>query len=1044
MRAPGIRTVLGLGLTLAALVTPVTAQDFVNFETPHVHPLDMTPDGSLLLAVNTADNRLELFDLSGGTPVPAGSISVGLDPVGVRARTNGEAWVANHLGDTVSVVDLATLRVKATLDTSDEPCDIVFAGTPERAFVSCSQANEIHVFDPTNLSAAATVVPLVGEDPRELAVSPDGSTVYAAIFESGNNTTILAPGMLPEGAFPFPHDMVGDPVGPHFGENPPPNNGAVFEPLENPLNDAPPHVGLIVRKGGDGAWRDDTGADWTPWVSGEFAAVSQRPEGWDMADHDVAQIDADTLAVSYHKGLMNLNMALGVNPVSGELAVVGTEALNWIRFEPNLQGVFIRVWMAVVDPTGFVAPAIADLNPHLDYTSPTVPQALRDQSLGDPRSVAFKADGSKAYVAGMGSNNLIVVDAAGARAGLAPTIEVGEGPTGVVVDDARGQLYVMNKFEGSLSVVDLGTELETSRVPFFDPTPDAIKDGRPFLYSTHDTSGLGHLACASCHVDGRWDRLAWDLGNPAGDMIATPNGQNWDANHPFLGNVTPPDFHPMKGPLTTQTLQDIIGKEPFHWRGDKDGLEDFNGAFVGLQGDDTMLTVSEMQAMEDFLATIHYPPNPYRELDNSLSTSVPLPGHFATGRYAPAGDPLPVGDATAGMSRFMTNPPPTLGGCTKCHTFPVGAGTDTTWNGSEFVPIPVGPRGGHHLMLLTDLKSKLKPMKVAQLRSTYEKTGFNLTQDVNTAGFGLTHDGAIDSIERDVTILMKDGETIQDVANLVAFIKSFPGSDLPLGSPTEVFHPPGQPSLDAHAAVGKQQTVDTPLGAPGQAALVAAYMAEADLDRVGLVVKGVRAGEPRGWTYQGGDLFQSDRDGETETSGSLLAGAAVGSELTFTVVPEGSETRIGIDRDLDGFFDRDELDAGSDPADAGDVPGGWTDLGQGLAGTYGIPQLTGEGSLLPLTDITLTLSGALESSAFIAIGGFSEANVWFFGGTLVPFPDILIQGLPTGPAGTLPLSAEVPASGFPPGQDIYFQFWVWDGAAPAGLAATNALRATAP
>ena len=50
---------------------------------------------------------------------------------------------------------------------------------------------------------------------------------------------------------------------------------------------------------------------------------------------------------------------------------------------------------------------------------------------------------------------------------------------------------------------------------------------------------------------------------------------------------------------------------------------------------------------------------------------------------------------------------------------------------------------------------------------------------------------------RDVTILMKDGETIQDVANLVAFIKSFPGSDLPLGSPTEVFHPPGQPSLDA-------------------------------------------------------------------------------------------------------------------------------------------------------------------------------------------------------------------------------------------------------
>jgi hypothetical protein len=32
-------------------------------------------------------------------------------------------------------------------------------------------------------------------------------------------------------------------------------------------------------------------------------------------------------------------------------------------------------------------------------------------------------------------------------------------------------------------------------------------------------------------------------------------------------------------------------------------------------------------------------------------------------------------------------------------------------------------------------------------------------------------------------------------------------------------------------------------------------------------------------------------------------------------VPKGTEQRIGVDEDEDGFFDRDELDAGSDPAD---------------------------------------------------------------------------------------------------------------------------------
>ena len=34
----------------------------------------------------------------------------------------------------------------------------------------------------------------------------------------------------------------------------------------------------------------------------------------------------------------------------------------------------------------------------------------------------------------------------------------------------------------------------------------------------------------------------------------------------------------MKGPMTTQTMIDIIGHEPHHWRGDRDGLEEFADA----------------------------------------------------------------------------------------------------------------------------------------------------------------------------------------------------------------------------------------------------------------------------------------------------------------------------------------------------------------------------------------------------------------------------------------------------------------------------------
>lgn len=80
-------------------------------------------------------------------------MQVGLEPVTVRARTDSEAWVVNHISDSVSIVDLDAMHVVATIYPGDEPCDVVFAGQPELAFVSVSQENRVLVFDPTNLDS---------------------------------------------------------------------------------------------------------------------------------------------------------------------------------------------------------------------------------------------------------------------------------------------------------------------------------------------------------------------------------------------------------------------------------------------------------------------------------------------------------------------------------------------------------------------------------------------------------------------------------------------------------------------------------------------------------------------------------------------------------------------------------------------------------------------------------------------------------------------------------------------------------------------------
>lgn len=150
---------------------------FVNFETPQVHPIDITPSGEVLVAVNTADNHLEVYDLVAGTPVRRGSVFTGLEPVSVRVRGNGEAWVVNQLSDSVSLVNLQSMRLERTVLVGDEPADIVFAGSPQRAWVSLAQPRQIVAFDPLAASPALTTIGISGSQPRALATSPDGSCV---------------------------------------------------------------------------------------------------------------------------------------------------------------------------------------------------------------------------------------------------------------------------------------------------------------------------------------------------------------------------------------------------------------------------------------------------------------------------------------------------------------------------------------------------------------------------------------------------------------------------------------------------------------------------------------------------------------------------------------------------------------------------------------------------------------------------------------------------------------------------------------------------
>ncbi|NNF07416.1 MAG: T9SS type A sorting domain-containing protein, partial [Candidatus Eisenbacteria bacterium] len=246
--------------------------------------------------------------------------------------------------------------------------------------------------------------------------------------------------------------------------------------------------------------------------------------------------------------------------------------------------------------------------------------------------------------------------------------------------------------------------------------------------------------------------------------------------------------------------------------------------------------------------------------------------------YVPPAD---GSDPVAGETAYMTGNLVGGANCVDCHSLPSGENGVIIPNNALLEP---------------------QDMVVPQLRNMYEKTRFDNTLSSTVRGFGFTHDGAVDDL---VSFLQfpafnfADDNERRDVAS---FLMAF--------------------DTGTHPAVGAQWTMDGTNEIAGTPRLNQLESA-ADANAIGLIVKGRDSfGDLRGWTYVGGGNYDPDRDAESVLSRAvLLALASTGSELTFTAVLEGCETRLGIDRDEDGFLDRDERDGGSDPADPNSTPG---------------------------------------------------------------------------------------------------------------------------
>lgn len=782
---------------------------FQHFEGRQTHPLTLTPDGTRLLAVNTPGGRLSVFDVSNPArpdPLLIAEIPVGMEPVSVRALTNDEAWVINEISDSISVVSLSQRLVTATLTADDEPADVVFASG--KAFVTCARNSRIRVFDTASRTETA-IIPIDGLLPRALAVNAAGDRVYAACLLSGNNTTVLTADQAP--APPAP---------------------------TNPALPPPPKTALIV-------------------------PASDSRILYKVLDHDIAEIDvAANRLVRWFSGVGTHLFDVTVHPVTGEIWVPNSESLNLIRFEPALRGHFIDHRVTRIHPdTGAVT--ITDLNPGIDYTTLPNPAAL-ETALAQPTALVWQTDGTAAWVAAYNSDRIAKIDAEGrvlARVDLRPSLSAGttapdssrhmRGPRGLALSTNGTRLYSANKLRNTLTVIDTASAAVLGEVPLasHDPTPPSLRDGRAFLHDAR-LSGNGISSCASCHLDSDTDGLAWDLGDPGGQMVTVKGFNN------SVHNPTPLDrvMHPMKGPLLTQTLRGLTPGQLLHWRGDRPTVASFNVTFPALLGG-AELPAAAMESMTAYLNSLKLHPNPHRLPDRTLPTD------------------LEGGSAVRGRLVFLNHD---LSHCITCHaassTNP-GTGTD------------------NNIDLMQEVGS-YQPVKTPHLRLTHQHSPFSRTAGaVNVSGYGVLKDGTAATADLPIghPYALSNLATLQQFNDLRAFVLAFDTGTAP--------------------AVGRSRTVtEIPAaGSPAEADLDL-LEARANAGDCDLTVHGRAGGRLRGFVWDKATArYLPDRAGDSPlTRAQLLESMSSGGTLTFSGTLPGFGPTRSIDLDGNGLPDSDE------------------------------------------------------------------------------------------------------------------------------------------
>jgi YVTN family beta-propeller protein len=191
-----VNAATGRGTEQQPIVLPPTAPNKLGWP----EGLTVTPDGATLLVALNQANKVAVINLQNSSH-PTQLIPVGRFPYSVAVERHGRnAYVSNELDGTISVVDLATHVVSASIGVGGargnleaHPEALIDDPTRDVVYAAVTNRDSVVAIDTTSQSVVHTASVErpegIGSAPLALAESPDGHDLYVA--DSGEDAVAV-------------------------------------------------------------------------------------------------------------------------------------------------------------------------------------------------------------------------------------------------------------------------------------------------------------------------------------------------------------------------------------------------------------------------------------------------------------------------------------------------------------------------------------------------------------------------------------------------------------------------------------------------------------------------------------------------------------------------------------------------------------------------------------------------------------------------------------------------------------------------------------